>query len=107
MAFCAQAKNMLERCLRTFGKDAVYVRGMQKKKVCGIFDANYLEVDSQTGLPVMSAGPVFDMNQLDGPGGEWQEGDRVEIDGVLYEIIEPRPDSECGVSMILQRVARL
>ncbi|MEG2183304.1 MAG: hypothetical protein RRY12_01330 [Cloacibacillus sp.] len=100
------ANNMLNTCLRTLGVDAVYIRWHERKAVRGIFDANYTEVDPQTGLPVMSVGPVFDMNRCDIPGNGWQEGDRMEIEGVLYEIIEERPDSEHGVSMMLQRVNR-
>ena len=98
MSFHDPATRMLGVCLRTLGIQAEYIRGDSRKTVQGIFDANY--------LPVMSVGPVFDMDLHDLPEGGWQEGDKMEIEGVLYEIIEPKPDSESGVSMALQRVSR-
>lgn len=106
MSFHAPARRMLGVCLRTLGIQAEYIRGDSRKTVQGIFDANYVEVDNETGLPVMSVGPVFDMDSHDLPEGGWQEGDKMEIEGVLYEIIEPKPDSESGISMSLQRISR-
>lgn len=106
MSFHDPARRMLGVCLRTLGIQAEYIRGDSRKTVQGIFDANYIEVDNETGLPVMSVGPVFDMDLHDLPEGGWQEGDKLEIEGVMYEIIEPRQDSESGISMSLQRISR-
>ena len=106
MSFHDPARRMLGICLGTLGITAEYIRGETRKTVKGIFDANYIEVDNETGLPVMSVGPVFDMDLHDLPEGGWQEGDKMEIEGVMYEIIEPRPDSESGISMSLQRISR-
>ncbi|MDO4560812.1 MAG: hypothetical protein Q4C86_07655 [bacterium] len=106
MSFGAIANNMLVTCLRTLGINAEYIRALRHVEVRGVFDSDYTEIDPQSMLPVMSLGPCFGMRSGDVPGGEWQESDRLNVDGIEYEIIEAKPDSEGGVIMVLQRMSR-
>lgn len=96
---------MLNTCIGTLGTRAVYISGNGRSDVSGIFDANYVVVDLNTGV-VQSVGPMFSMNAADVPGGEWLDGDEIEIDGTVYLIIEERPDSESGTAFRLQRESR-
>lgn len=102
--FSNLAARMLDTCIAALGTTGYYVRGAERTAVPGIFDANYVEVDPMTNMPVMSLGPAFSMKAANIPGGAWQEGDEVVVNDTAYEIIEPKPDSEGGVRLVLQKV---
>ena len=99
-------------CMNVFGVPVEYGRGSALVQIKGIFDANYVEVDPDTGAYVMSTGPMLCVRASDLPEGKALKGDLVVIKGniiggeVNYRVLEPKPDSEGGIKLILQRVAR-
>ncbi len=93
-------------CLNVFGVPVEYGRGSAFIQIKGIFDANYVEVDPDTGAYVMSAGPMLCVRASDLPEEKALKGDFVTVKDVLYRVLEPKPDSEGGIRLILQRVTR-
>lgn len=93
-------------CINVFGVPVEYGRGSAILQIKGIFDANYVEVDPDTGAYVMSAGPMLCVRASDLPEGKALKGDLVTVKEVNYRVLEPKPDSEGGIKLILQRVAR-
>ena len=93
-------------CINVFGVPVEYGRGSALVQIKGIFDANYVEVDPDTGAYVMSAGPMLCVRASDLPEGKALKGDLVTVKEVNYRVLEPKPDSEGGIKLILQRVAR-
>jgi DNA-directed RNA polymerase subunit E'/Rpb7 len=93
-------------CINVFGVPVEYGRGSALVQIKGIFDANYVEVDPDTGAYVMSAGPMLCVRASDLPEGKALKGDLVTVKEVNYRVLEPKPDSEGGIKVILQRVAR-
>ena len=93
-------------CMNVFGVPVEYGRGSALVQIKGIFDANYVEVDPDTGAYVMSAGPMLCVRASDLPEGKALKGDLVTVKEVNYRVLEPKPDSEGGIKLILQRVAR-
>lgn len=93
-------------CLKIMGLSVEYARGALVVPVTGVFDANYVEVDPSTGAPVMSVGPLLGVRTADLPDGKAMKGDRITVDGVVYRVIEARPDSEGGIDLILEAVRR-
>ena len=93
-------------CMNVFGVPVEYGRGSALVQIKGIFDANYVEVDPDTGAYVMSAGPMLCVRASDLPEGKALKGDLVTVKEVNYRVLEPKPDSEGGIKVILQRVAR-
>lgn len=93
-------------CMNVFGVPVEYGRGSALVQIKGIFDANYVEVDPDTGAYVMSAGPMLCVRASDLPERKALKGDLVTVKEVNYRVLEPKPDSEGGIKLILQRVAR-
>ena len=93
-------------CMNIFGVPVEYGRGSSIVQIKGIFDANYVEVDPNTGAYVMSAGPMLCVRASDLPDGKALHGDIVTVKDANYRVLEPKPDSEGGIKLILQRVAR-
>ncbi|MPN58023.1 hypothetical protein SDC9_205720 [bioreactor metagenome] len=93
-------------CMNVFGVPVEYGRGSALVQIKGIFDANYDEVDPDTGAYVMSAGPMLCVRASDLPEGKALKGDLLTVKEVNYRVLEPKPDSEGGIKLILQRVAR-
>ncbi|MEA4872186.1 MAG: hypothetical protein VB076_05165 [Synergistaceae bacterium] len=93
-------------CMNVFGVPVEYGRGSALVQIKGIFDANYVEVDPDTGAYVMSAGPMLCVRASDLPEGKALKGDLLTVKEVNYRVLEPKPDSEGGIKLILQRVAR-
>ena len=93
-------------CINVFGVPVEYGRGSALVQIKGIFDANYVEVDPDTGAYVMSTGPMLCVRASDLPEGKALKGDLVTVKEVNYRVLEPKPDSEGGIKLILQRVAR-
>lgn len=96
--------SMLRVCVNVFGVPVNYGRGSIITQIRGIFDANYVEVDPDTGAYVMSAGPMLCVIASTLPDGKAYQGDLVTIKAIVYRVIEPKPDSEGAVKLILQRV---
>lgn len=96
--------SMLRVCVNVFGVPVDYRRGSTVTQISGIFDANYVEVDPDTGAYVMSAGPMLCVIASKLPDGKAFQGDQVTIEEIVYRVIEPKPDSEGAVKLILQRV---
>jgi hypothetical protein len=66
----------------------------------GVFSAALQEVDASTGVPVSSVQPVLEVRQADLPANP-TEGDAVTVQGVLYLIVEVRPDGHGFLKLML------
>lgn len=95
---------MLRTAIRTFGVPIVYIRGAQLTPLTNaVFDANYQEVDPETGAIISSVGPMLGVRALDLPELP-QSGHQVSVSGVLYHVINVQPDSEGRLNLILHKV---
>lgn len=91
-------------CIAQFGVEAEYIRrDTEKTAIRGVYDSNYTVLDPNTGVPVMSCTPVLAVAGADIPGGKWQEGDKVVIDGITFTVEEPHNDSEGITELFLRR----
>ena len=90
--------------LTTFGEPVVFHLEGQAEALPGrgVFTAAYQEVDASTGVPVSMIQPVLDVRQADLPATP-TEGDAVTVQGVLYLIVEVRPDGHGFLKLMLHR----
>jgi hypothetical protein len=93
--------------LTTFGEPVVFHLEGQAEALPGrgVFTAAYQEVDASTGVPVSMIQPVLDVRQADLPATP-TEGDAVTVQGVLYLIVEVRPDGHGFLKLMLHRGAQ-
>lgn len=90
--------------LTTFGEPVVFHLEGQAEALPGrgVFSAAYQEVDASTGVPVSMAQPVLEVRQADLPATP-TEGDAVTVQGVLYLIVEVRPDGHGFLKLMLHK----
>jgi hypothetical protein len=93
--------------LTTFGEPVVFHLEGQAEALPGrgVFTAAYQEVDASTGVPVSMIQPVLEVRQADLPATP-TEGDAVTVQGVLYLIVEVRPDGHGFLKLMLHRGAQ-
>ncbi len=93
--------------LTTFGEPVVFHLDGQAEALPGrgVFTAAYQEVDASTGVPVSMIQPVLEVRQADLPVTP-TEGDAVTVQGVLYLIVEVRPDGHGFLKLMLHRGAQ-
>jgi len=93
--------------LTTFGEPVVFHLDGQADALPGrgVFTAAYQEVDASTGVPVSMIQPVLEVRQADLPVTP-TEGDAVTVQGVLYLIVEVRPDGHGFLKLMLHRGAQ-
>ena len=68
----------------------------------GVFTAAHQDVDASTGVPVSMVQPVLEVRQTDLPATP-TEGDAVTVQGVLYLIVEVRPDGHGFLKLMLHK----
>lgn len=90
--------------LTTFGEPVVFHLEGQAEALPGrgVFSAAYQEVDASTGVPVSMVQPVLEVRQADLPATP-SEGDAVTVQGVLYLIVEVRPDGHGFLKLMLHK----
>lgn len=104
--WAALSASSLLTCIKTFGVPVEYGRGSSVIQINGIYDANYIEVDPNTGAYVMSANPILFVSAADLPEGKAVADDFITVKNIKFKVIEPQPDSEGGIKLILQRTSR-
>ena len=90
--------------LTTFGEPVVFHIEGQPQALAGrgVFSAAHQEVDATTGVPVSTVQPVLEVWQADLPANP-TEGDAVTVQGVLYLIVEVRPDGHGFLKLMLHK----
>ena len=90
--------------LTTFGEPVVFHLEGQAEALPGrgVFTAMHQEVDASTGVSVSSVQPVLEVRLADLPAIP-TEGDAVTVQGVLYLIVEVRPDGHGFLKLMLHR----
>ena len=90
--------------LTTFGEPVLFRSEGQAEALSGrgVFSAAHQEVDASTGVPVSMAQPVLEVRQADLPATP-TEGDAVTVQGVLYLIVEVRPDGHGFLKLMLHK----
>ena len=90
--------------LTTFGEPVVFHLEGQPQALAGrgVFTAAHQEVDASTGVPVSMVQPVLEVRQADLPATP-TEGDAVTVQGVLYLIVEVRPDGHGFLKLMLHK----
>ncbi len=93
--------------LTTFGEPVVFHLEGQAEALPGrgVFTAAHQELDASTGVPVSMVQPVLEVRQADLPVTP-TEGDAVTVQGVLYLIVEVRPDGHGFLKLMLHRGAQ-
>lgn len=104
MSWADKQDRLLRNCLKTFGVPVKYGRGAVVIEITGVFDNNNLEVDINTGVPVSTISPVLGVRVADLPDGRAQKNDRAEVNGVMYRVVNFKPDSHGGAKLVLQEV---
>ncbi len=97
-------KAMSAIVLTTFGEPVVFHLEGQSASLAsrGVFTAAHQEVDASTGVAVSSVQPVLEVRQADLPATP-TEGDAVTVQGVLYLIVEVRPDGHGFLKLMLHK----
>ena len=90
--------------LDTFGEPVVFHLEGQAQALPGrgVFSAAHQEVDASTGVPVSTVQPVLEVRLADLPATP-TEGDAVTVQGVLYLIVEVRPDGHGFLKLMLHK----
>ena len=90
--------------LTTFGEPVVFHLEGQAAPIdgTGVFTATHQEVDASTGVPVSMVQPALEVRQADLPATP-TEGDAVTVQGVLYLIVEVRPDGHGFLKLMLHK----
>ena len=90
--------------LTTFGEPVVFHLEGQAAPIdgTGVFTAIHQDVDASTGVPVSMVQPVLEVRQADLPATP-TEGDAVTVQGVLYLIVDVRPDGHGFLKLMLHK----
>lgn len=98
-------EGMNEAVTEVFGETVTYspIVG-DDVEIQGVFDANYLEIDPETGAAIQSTNPMLGINSAD-LDAEPTNGDQVTVRSVLYNVIEWQPDSEGHGKLVLKKAA--
>ena len=90
--------------LTTFGEPVVFHIEGQAEVLPGrgVFSAAHQDVDASTGVPVSTVQPVLEVRLADLPATP-TEGDAVTVQGVLYLIVEVRPDGHGFLKLMLHK----
>ena len=90
--------------LTTFGEPVVFHLEGQAEALPGrgVFTAAHQEVDASTGVSVSTVQPLLEVRQTELPATP-TEGDAVTVQGVLYLIVEVRPDGHGFLKLMLHK----
>ena len=89
-----------------WSREATYTpSGGTAKTIKVIFDCSYLAVDPDTQTKIMSTEPMLLAQAADLPDAEnITQDDRFVIDGKNFRPVEPRPDGQGLIEIILEAV---
>lgn len=104
MLFADLTRAMASTVLTTFGEPVLFHLEGQTEALSGrgVFTAAYQSVDASTGVPVSMVQPMLEVRQSDLPAVP-TEGDAVTVQGVLYLIVEVRPDGHGFLKLLLHK----
>lgn len=90
--------------LTTFGEPVVFHIEGQTVPIdgTGVFTAAHMEADASTGVAVSTVQPLLEVVAANLPGPP-TEGDAVTVRGVLYLIVDVRPDGHGFLKLMLHR----
>jgi len=102
--FADLSKALSATVLATFGEPVVFHLEGQAAPLdgTGVFTAAHQEVDASTGVAVSMVQPVLEVRQADLPASP-TEGDAVSVQGVLYLIVDVRPDGHGFLKLMLHK----
>lgn len=96
---------LLKQTTATFGERVVYWPASEPSfEIRAVFDASFQMVDAG-GAMIQSTQPRLGV-RLSEFAQEPREGDRVEVRGTIYDVIEYQPDGQGGASLMLHRCSR-
>lgn len=99
--------SVLKHSTETFGEAVTYwPKESPSFETTGVFDQAHIEVDPSSGMRIQSTTPRLGvrLSQLTAEPGE---GDRVQIRGQVYEVVESQPDGQGGAVLILHRCSHV
>ena len=90
--------------LTTFGEPVMFHLEGQTAPIesTGVFTAAHMEADASTGVAVSTVQPLLEVVAANLPG-PLTEGDAVMVRGVLYLIVDVRPDGHGFLKLMLHR----
>ena len=90
--------------LTTFGEPVVFHIEGQTVPIdgTGVFTAAHMEADASTGVAVSTVQPLLEVVAANLPGPP-TEGDAVTVRGVLYLIVDVRPDGHGFLTLMLHK----
>ena len=102
--FAEMSKALSAIVLTTFGEPVVFHLEGKAAPLAGtgVFTSAHQEVDARTGVAVSTVQPVLEMRQADLPALP-TEGDAVTVQGVLYLIVDVRPDGHGFLKLMLHK----
>jgi hypothetical protein len=93
---------ILKHTSETFGERVVYWPAEEPSfEIMAVFDAAFQMVDAG-GAMVQSTQPRLGV-RLSQFSQDPREGDRVEVRGTIYDVVEFQPDGQGGASLMLHR----
>ena len=98
------AGHALRAVVQTMGEPVVYRRRGEQWPASGVFQANYVAIDPETGVQVRSTQPVLLVNGADLPVRP-QQGDEVDVRGKIWQVRDPQPDGHDGWLLMLHRTS--
>ena len=105
--FRHHASDILDAAKFAFGEHDEKVLYSPKRggtyEIVGIFDNQYEQVDPDTEQVVAANQPVLGVKLADLPG-EPERGDKVQIRGKWYRVIDSQEDGVAGASLLLHEV---
>ena len=90
--------------LTTFGEPVMFHLEGQTAPIesTGVFTAAHMEADASTGVAVSTVQPLLEVVAANLPGPP-TEGDAVTVRGVLYLIVDVRPDGHGFLKLMLHK----
>lgn len=105
MDFWAQARDAaIKAGIATFGEAVEYHPQLSMPlEIKAIFDAAFVPVDPDTGVPVGSAVPMIDLRLADLPQLP-SPGDRCFVRGDCYRVVTYQPDGQGAAKLLLHKL---
>lgn len=97
---------LLTQATSTFGERVVYWPASEPSfEITAIFDATFQMLEPGGNAMIQSTQPRLGVKLSDFACPP-AEGDRVEVRGTIYDVVEYQPDGQGGAMLMLQRCSR-
>lgn len=96
------ANRALTAVVRVMGEPVTLRHRGQSTTASGVYQDSYVGLDPETGIQVRSTQSVVLINRDDLPF-KLQQGDEVEVRGVVFKVRDAQPDGHSGVLVMLHR----